>query len=162
MIIGLFSDSDQAGKAVGELKEAGFTDDISIVTRDKSGEPKEEIVKEGGNIAEGAAAGAVTGGIVGLLVGAVSVAVPGIGALAVVGPLVAAWGVTGAAVGTLAGGIAGALVGLGVPQEVANRYANRIGQGDVLVAVSAPVDRNSDIQGIFAKYNANEVTVTKE
>lgn len=81
------------------------------------------------NIAEGAASGIITGGVLGglagLLVGVGVLALPGIGALFVAGPLAAVLGlagtaattVSGALIGSLVGGIVGALVGLGLAEE---------------------------------------------
>lgn len=86
---------------------------------------------------EGAGAGAVTGtvlgGVGGLLVGLGSLVVPGAGPFLADGTI--ATTLAGAGIGAAAGGIIGALTGLGIPEEEAKSYGDRISQGDYLVMV---------------------------
>ncbi len=147
MVIGVFSDKNTAEDAIEDLKTEGYdAKDISIVMRD--GETTQTVTQDtGASVAEGAASGAVTGGVLGglagLLVGIGAITIPGIGAILIGGPLAAILGLTGAAAvtvsgaatGALAGGLVGALVGLGVPEEEARVYEERVKEGGVLLAV---------------------------
>jgi uncharacterized membrane protein len=159
MIFGIFANSDDAGNAVAELKGKGY--DVSVITRDKKGEIKETEVNDmpGGDVAEGAVTGAAVGGLAGILAGAVGLAIPGIGPLFVIGPLAASWGLTGAALGALTGGLVAALTKVGLSEEVAQGYEERVKAGDVLLVVDA--DSNTeDVQSIFKQHNAEEITTT--
>lgn len=156
VVSGLFTDSKQAGHAVAELKQQGFTDDISVIAKDPSdADESTHQVKQ--NVTDGAVGGAATGGVLGvitgLLAGVVSAAVPGIGTLLVAGPLAATWGITGGAIGALTGGLVGALVDAGIPEEKARMYEDRIIAGDVLVTVSTDHEDEAKVQKILDKYN---------
>lgn len=159
LVAGLFTNSDRAGKAVAELNNAGFTEDISVIAKDEdTGKVSDHQVKQ--EVSDGAAGGAVTGGILGALAGLIaglsSVVVPGLGALVIAGPLTALWGVTGGALGALGGGLVGALVDAGIPEERAKLFEDRIKAGDVLVTVTAPHERETEAQKILAKHQAAE------
>lgn len=156
IVSGLFTDSKKAGKAVAELKQQGFTDDISIIAKDpETAEGSSHQVKQ--DVTDGAVGGAATGGVLGvitgLIAGAASAVVPGIGALVVAGPLAAAWGITGGAVGALTGGLVGAMVDAGIPEEKARLYEDRIIAGDVLVTVSTDHENEAKVKSILDKHS---------
>jgi hypothetical protein len=147
MLLGVFNAQDDAETAINKLQDTGYNPkDISIVMRDNE-MAKEMAHSTGADVAGGAASGATTGGIIGgiagLLIGIGAIAVPGIGALLIGGPIAAALGLTGAAAttvsgavtGALAGGLVGALVNLGIPEDEARVYEDRIKEGGILVAV---------------------------
>jgi hypothetical protein len=147
--LGIYSNRAAAERAINELQAAGYDPKkMSIVTR--SLEAGEEVVQgTGANMVEGATSGAATGGVLGglagLLIGVGAIAVPGIGGLLIGGPIAVALGLTGAAAttvsgavtGAVAGGLLGALVGLGIPEETARVYEERVRQGGILLAVPA-------------------------
>lgn len=148
-VVGIFQDSNRAGKAVGELKEMGYTKDISILAQDvnKEGSRSHQIKQDlSDEAAEGAGAGAVVGGVsgalIGLLSGAAAFTVPGAG-IAIVGPL--ATTLIGAGAGGGAGALVGALVDMGIPNERAEAYKHLIDSGEVLV--TATVDP-SDVEKV--------------
>jgi hypothetical protein len=168
MVLGIFTDRDHANMAVDELQSQGYdAEDISIVTRGGVEEVSDNDT--GNNVAEGAVSGATTGGVIGgiagLLIGVGALTIPGIGALLIGGPLAAALGLTGAAAttasgaltGALAGGLVGALVGLGVPEETAKVYEERIKSGGVLVAVATEGDDEAEVKGILEDHHADEI-----
>lgn len=145
VVLGVFTDSKEADKAVNELRDLGYkAKDISIITK-QGGRYVGGFV--GTSAAEGAVGGITTGGILGgvtgLLIGIGAITIPGIGGLLVGGPIAAALGLSGAAAttftgvvtGVVAGGLVGALVGLGIPEEDARVYEERIKQGAMLIAV---------------------------
>lgn len=154
MTIGLFSDRANAEAAINRLHNdlKVPTDDISYIYRNSEGDVQEV---DAGKIAsdtpaEGAGKGAMVGGAIGALAGLATVAgvIPVIGPLFAAGPLAAALGLTGAigttaagaATGAAAGGIIGALMNLGIGEEKAQHYADRVGEGDILVAAHTEHD----------------------
>ena len=156
-LLGVFDSHDQANQAIDQLQNKGYpTEEISVIVRDvekteEAGESASENIADG--IAGGAATGGLIGAIAGLLTGVGAIAIPGFGGLLVGGPLAAALGLSGAAAttasgaitGLLAGGIVGGLVGLGVPEEEAAVYEERLKEGAVLLAV--PVLRDGQDLG---------------
>jgi uncharacterized membrane protein len=138
-VVAVFDERDDAEDAIKALKSAGFREeDIGLVARnrDEAGVPARDDDTKAG---EGAATGAVVGGLVGGLSGLLA----GIGALSIpiIGPVVAAGAFASALVGVVAGAgigaIAGALIGMGIPEEEANWYEERVRGGAWLVTVKA-------------------------
>jgi hypothetical protein len=167
--VGIFDNRQHADAAVDELQTAGFDpQEISIVV--KEGDKMTANTPSGDPVAQGTVSGATTGGIIGgiagLLIGIGAITIPGIGAVLIGGPLAAAFGLAGAAAttvsgaitGILAGGIVGALVGLGVPEETARTYENRLREGSVLLAVSAQAARTqTQSRAIMEKHGASQI-----
>lgn len=171
LVLGIFATRDTADDAIDDLKDAGYDPkDISIVMRDSEGAQQVET-GDGSNITGGAASGAVTGGVIGglagLLIGIGAIAIPGVGAFLVGGPLAAALGLTGAAAttatgaatGALAGGLLGALMGLGIPENEARVYEERINKGAILVAVPAEPRDKGDAKAILTDNGAEQIKV---
>lgn len=173
-VIGIFSDKQQAEEAINNLEIKGYNPkDLSLIVRDNI--RSEEAGSKGGSITEGAlsgaAAGGVLGGLAGLMIGLGTVSIPGVGALLVGGPIAAVLGLTGAAAtvvsgattGILAGGLLGGLVSLGIPNEDAKIYEQRIREGAVLLAV--PVEKLielNEVQNVFHDFHADQVRVIGE
>jgi len=161
---GLFTDSQSAGEAIAELKEQGFTDEISFIAKDEAGEVTSDTVKE--SVAEGAGIGAATGGALGALIGVIagtaSVLIPGVGTFLVAGPLALIWGVTGGAIGALSGGVLGALIDAGIPEDKAEIYEERIMAGEVFVTVEAEESRLDDALEIMEDHGVYEVATIEE
>lgn len=166
--IGIFGAREDAEKAINALHNTLGIDseDISYIYRNSQGEVREV---DAGDIAsstpaEGAGKGAAIGGTLGAIAGiaAVAGAIPVVGPLFAAGPLAAALGLTGAvgttvagaATGAAAGGIIGALTSMGVGQESAQRYADRVQAGDVLVSTYAEEDK--DVHQLFVDHGALE------
>lgn len=162
-ITALFRDSAHAGRAVAELKERGFSKEISILAYNRKYEnPALHIVKDNvaGGTAVGGSIGAVTGALAGILSGISAVVVPGVGAI-VGGPLVTLLGVTGGAIGTLAGGIVGGLVDIGVNESTARLYGDRIRKGEVLVGVTVDGRSTSIARSILLTHDATDLTTSR-
>ncbi len=146
--VGIFSNRRDAEHALTELRDAGFNmDRVSIIVEnaernDRIGgagvsDSKEEQV-EGGTKA-GATTGAVTGSVI-ALVGSLGVlALPGVGAAAEVGILLANT-LLGGAIGAASGALLGALIGWGVPEDKAKHYSDRVAGGDYLVVVEGTAE----------------------
>ncbi|WP_017317275.1 general stress protein [Mastigocladopsis repens] len=178
--VGVFSSRHEAEHALTELRDAGFPmNKISIIAKDAdrtgdiAGVETQERV--GNKADEGAKAGAVTGatlgGITGLLVGLGTLAIPGVGPVLLAGEIATtlATAAAGAGIGAAAGGLLGGLVGLGIPEERAKVYNERVSRGDYLVIVEGTDDemrraetilRNRGIQE-FGIYSAPGVTDTR-
>ena len=144
--VGVFSSRHDAEHALNELHSSGFPmHKVSIIARDadKKGDIAGVDVSDnvGNKADEGAATGAVTGGILGgatgLLVGLGALAIPGVGPVILAGEIATALATTlaGSAIGAAAGGLLGALLGLGIPEEQARVYNERVSKGDYLVIV---------------------------
>lgn len=133
--VGVFKNADDARRAVRALREAGFAQDsISFVIRTDGPENMPETVPAS-RVATDAEIGAAAGGIGGVLLGLASVAVPGVGAVVAMGPLLAALG--GAGIGAVTGGMIGALTDVGLTKEEAHYYAEGVERGDAIVTVRA-------------------------
>lgn len=165
-VIGIVATYEQAQKAVGELRTAGFTDDdMSVLFPDKSG-TRDFAHEHGTKAPEGAiagvGAGGAVGGTLGLLAGIGLLAIPGLGPFIAAGPILAA--LSGAAAGATVGGITGALIGLGIPELEARQYEGKIKGGNILVSVH--VEDGSErarAKDILEKAGAtNVVTVGEE
>ncbi len=169
MILGIFSDRNSAERAITDLENLGFNPkDISIIMKDQEG-ARDMARETGSNVASGAASGAATGGVIGalagLLIGIGALAIPGIGAVLIGGPIAAALGLSGAAAttasgavtGILAGGLVGALTHLGVPEEEARTYEERIRSGAILLAVPVSSDQTQEVTNILQNNNADQV-----
>lgn len=174
-VIGVFLDSYNAEDAIGELESRGYNPkDMSLVMRNM--EEGERIVSDtGANVVGGAATGATTGaligGLAGLLTGIGALAIPGLGAFLIGGPLATSLGLTGAAAttisgaatGAVAGGLIGALMGLGIPEEDAKMYEERIKEGGILLAIPVNVGETSEVEAILDSNDADQIrTISSE
>ncbi|MFM9268271.1 general stress protein [Tychonema sp. BBK16] len=142
--VGVFSTRRETEQALTELRTGGFDmDRVSVIAKDadSKGEIAGIDVKDSADnkADEGATKGALTGGtlggLTGLLVGLGLVAIPGIGPIMLAGASATAIATTlaGTALGAAAGSLIGALVGLGIPEEEAKAYSDRVTRGDYLV-----------------------------
>lgn len=174
--VGIFSNRRDAEDALYDLRNSGFAmDRVSVIKRDADRNDditNDEIHEHGiGNKAdEGATAGVISGGVLGgltgLLVGLGTLAIPGIGPVMLAGAAATAIATTiaGAGIGAATGGLLGALIGLGIPEERARFYQERVERGDYLVIVDGTdveIARAEEIlrrRGIqnFAVYNRPE------
>lgn len=152
-IVGMFEDRIEAQSAIERLRSAGIsTDSISVAMRDtrEAGELADTTGTE--SLAEeGATAGAVSGAGVGALIGLAlvgsTVVLPGVGTFLIGGPLAAA--LTGAGIGAASGGLIGGLIGAGIPEDEAQRYAEGMEQGHVLVTAHVPDTQAATTRRIF-------------
>lgn len=144
--VGVFSSRNEAEQALHELNNSGFPmNKISVIAKDA--DRQDDIAgvdvqdKIGNKADEGASAGALTGGVLGgatgLLVGLGALAIPGVGPIVLAGEVATALATTlaGGAIGAAAGGLIGALVGLGIPEERAKVYSDRVSRGEYLVMI---------------------------
>lgn len=165
--VGTFSTQAEAEQALGELRRAGFSmDQVSVIARDahKRDEVAGVDVKDhvDNKADEGAAVGAATGGalggITGLLVGLGTLAIPGVGPIMLAGAAATTLATTaaGAGIGAAAGGLVGALVGLGIPEDRAKVYNDRLSRGDFLVMVHGSSDDIARAESILNHHGIQE------
>ncbi len=142
--VGVFAQRRDAEAALHELKKSGFDmNRVSVVVQDADGDENiagaEVTERIGDKSDEGATVGAVSGGtlggLTGLLVGLGTLAIPGIGPIMLAGATATALATTlaGAGIGALAGSLLGGLIGLGIPEERARVYNDRVQRGQYLV-----------------------------
>ncbi|RCJ22000.1 histidine kinase [Nostoc minutum NIES-26] len=168
--IGVFSNRGDAEKALHELRKSGFSmDNVSVIARDTdsrddiAGTPVQERV--GDKADEGATVGAVSGGVLGgltgLLVGLGTLAIPGIGPIMLAGAAATTLATTlaGAGIGAAAGSLVGALIGLGIPEERARVYNERVERGHYLVIVDGTDAEIATAEAIFNRHSVEEFGV---
>ncbi|MBP7057553.1 general stress protein [Candidatus Gracilibacteria bacterium] len=169
MILALFDTRADAESAIAELQANGYAaQDLSIIMKDGEHAPPPPHTT-GAQVADsassGLATGTVLGGIAGLLIGIGAITFPGIGALLIAGPLTAALGLTGTAAstvagaltGAVAGGLLGALIGLGLPDEDARHYEERIKSGAILLAIPNMLIEEDEIKDILNDNHVKDV-----
>jgi uncharacterized membrane protein len=154
-IVGHFTDSGSAQRAVQRLEEAGFTSqDVSYVAHDGSGRFADLLrgkTARGSGTAKGVAAGSVSG----VLLGLAALALPGIGPVVAAGPLAVA--LAGAGVGAATGGLLGALADMGVPEEHGRHWSDRVASGGTLVIVRANDDTRDRAESALTASGAEEI-----
>lgn len=146
--VGTFSNRRTAEQALHELRDSGFPmDRVSVITKDANHQDKlagaevHDARKHNNKADDGATLGAATGGalggLTGLLVGLGTLAIPGVGPIMLAGATATALATTlaGTAIGAVTGGLLGALIGLGILEEDARGYHERIVRGEYLVIV---------------------------
>ncbi len=166
--VGVFSNRQDAEIALRELRDSNYPmDRVSVITQDSN--RRDNIAgadvrdrTEGNKADEGATTGAITGGalggLTGLLVGLGTLAIPGIGPIMLAGAAATAIATTlaGGAIGAVTGGVLGALIGLGIPEERARVYNDRISRGHYLVVVEGTDDDIARAQAILSRRGIEE------
>ncbi|MCC5635916.1 histidine kinase [Nostoc sp. CHAB 5844] len=164
--VGVFPNRRDAEEALHELRNSGFPmDRVSVIARDADGDDiagTQVSDRIGDKSDEGAAVGAATGGalggLTGLLVGLGTLAIPGIGPVMLAGATATAIATTiaGAGIGAIAGSLIGALIGLGIPEERARVYNERVQGGGYLVIVDGTEDEISRAEAILHRRGIEE------
>lgn len=158
---GVFSTRQEAEQALNELKDSGFSmDNVSVLARDADQDEQLSGVQMSdriGNKDVGSATGVVgevaTNSALGaVLVGLSSLAIPGVGVVIAAGSVATALAATVAGTGIEAAafeGLVGAISDLGVPQEQARVYADRLHGGDYLVIVDGTDNQIRNAETVF-------------
>jgi hypothetical protein len=158
--VGVFARRRDAEEALHELKKSGFDmNRVSVVVQDADGEKNiagaEVKERVGDKSDEGATVGAVSGGalggLTGLLVGLGTLAIPGIGPIMLAGATATALATTlaGVGIGAVAGSLLGGLIGLGIPEERAKVYNDRVQRGQYLVILDGTDAEIAEAQKIL-------------
>ena len=156
---GVFPSHQDTELSLRKLRKVHFPmDNVSVISQNKDASYQEDTFKRehiGNHASEGAGLGVMTGGalggITGLLVGLGTVAIPGIGPIMLAGAAATtiATTIASSAIGAVAGSLVGGLIGLGIPEERARFYKQRIKQGDYLVIIEGTEDRIRLAEGIL-------------
>ncbi|MCL1468457.1 general stress protein [Argonema galeatum] len=166
--VGVFSNRRDAEDALHELRDAGFQmDRVSLIAKDVDGDDRfsdanvrdiNDDTKADDGAKKGALAGGAVGGLTGLLVGLGALAIPGIGPVMLAGATATALAtaLSGGAIGAAAGGLIGGLIGLGVPEERARVYSDRVSHGDYLVMVDGTDDEIGRAETILSRRGIQE------
>lgn len=165
--VGAFSHRRDVERALQELKASGFPmDRVSVIAKDadyKDDVAGTEVRERVGDKADegatvGAVSGGVLGGLTGLLVGLGTLAIPGIGPIMLAGATATTLATTlaGAGIGAAAGGLLGALIGLGIPEERAKVYNERVERGHYLVIIEGTESEIASAQAILNRYGIEE------
>ncbi len=162
--VGVFSTRREAELALKELRDSHFPmDRVSVIAQDgdridnmAGADVRDEIRDRDDNKADegaatGALAGGALGGLTGLLVGLGTLALPGIGPIMLAGAAATAIATTvaGGAIGAAAGSLLGALIGLGIPEDEARGYNERISRGHYLVMIEGTDEEIARAQAIL-------------
>jgi hypothetical protein len=100
--------------------------------------------------------GGLAGGVFGLLAGMGLLSLPGLGLFMAAGPIVGA--LSGAALGVAIGRVAAALIRMGLPEQEARRYEDRLKEGNTLVSVQTRGSAQARcVMQILASAEAEEV-----
>ncbi|HVZ11719.1 MAG TPA: general stress protein [Patescibacteria group bacterium] len=171
IVLGIFASTEEAQDAIENLKSFGLEpQDVSVIMRNQG---KAKVISEGTGAkvvsggATGIVTGAVLGGVAGFLVATGVLAVPGLGAIFVAGPVATALGLTGtaattmsgAATGAVAGGILGVLTGLGLSENDVKVYEKHIQEGGILVIAPSANDQLNKVKRIYLSCGAVDVKV---
>jgi hypothetical protein len=165
--VGVFTTHEDAEHALKELRDSGFPmAKVSVIAKDTDraasmggGEVRDA---QGNEADDGAKTGAITGGalggLTGLLVGLGALAIPGIGPVMLAGATATALAsaASGAAIGAVAGGLIGALIGLGIPEERAKVYSDRVSRGEYLVMVDGTAEEIRTAEAILSHRGIQE------
>ncbi|MEH1800283.1 MAG: histidine kinase [Nostoc sp.] len=164
--VGVFSNRRDVEHALHELKKVGFDmNRVSVITQDgdKDNIAGAEVSDRVGDKSDegakvGAATGGALGGLTGLLVGLGTLAIPGIGPIMLAGAAATTLATTlaGAGIGAVAGSLLGALIGLGIPEERARVYDERVRRGHYLVILDGTDTEILRAEGILNRQGVEE------
>ncbi|EAW37462.1 general stress protein [Lyngbya sp. PCC 8106] len=161
--VGTFPNRRDAEKALHKLRDSDFPmDRVSIIAQDSEapdriGETEVHDQHQGNKADDGAKTGALTGGalggLTGLLVGLGALAIPGIGPIMLAGAAATTIATTaaGGAIGAAAGGLIGSLIGLGIPEEHARTYNERVSKGHYLVMIDGTDDEIQNAETVLRR-----------
>jgi hypothetical protein len=144
---GIFTNHEEAERAVDELRRAGFPDEnIGFLARyPVADEPAKTAGESGSHIVKGAATGVFTGGAIGTVAGlAVAAGLNHPIGMVIYGGVLATI-LASAATGGVVGGVVGSLIGLGIPEEEASHYERELQAGRSLVTVQAGARYNEAV-----------------
>jgi hypothetical protein len=183
--VGVFPTRWAVHQALDELEDAGFPlSQVSVIVRDippqktatepsnsgKANSPLEKLhyqlenyseSRTGEGVTVGALSGGALGGLTGLLIGLGTLAIPGVGPVMLAGGAATAIATTlaGSAIGAAAGSLLGALVGLGISEEQAVIYNERIAQGEYLIIVDCKPEETPLVEAILHHQSIEEYHV---
>jgi uncharacterized membrane protein len=162
-VVSIFNTHTEAEEAIRELQRSGFDmKKLSIVGKDYHAE--EHVVgyyNTGDRVKYWGKLGAFVGGLWGLLFGSAFLFVPGIGPLAIGGPLVS-W-IIGALEGAVIMGglsaVGAALYSIGIPKDSIIKYETSLKSNKFLVVAHGSIEEVNKARGILDATSATETAV---
>lgn len=162
-LAGVYNTHTEAEAAVRELQKAGFDmKKLSIVGKDYHSE--EHVVgyyNTGDRMKAWGKMGAFWGGLWGLLFGAAFFVVPGIGPIAVAGPLVG-WIVSALEGAVMVGGlsaIGAGLFSIGIPKDSVIKYETQIKSDKFILVCHGTIEEMEKARSILENTKAVEVNL---
>ncbi len=163
--MGVFEDSQSIENALNALRDSGFSmDNILVATQDNIPDemesPESEFLEnrtiEG--LGKGVMNGSVFGAIAGLFSGLTTLFLPGIGPIAVVGPVATIAGLTaaGSFYGALGGAIVGMITGDKFTEGQANIYHQHLTQGHYLLRLEGTEEQIAQAESILTQHGIQE------
>lgn len=159
-IVGMFEHARDVDSLIDELLRSGYSkSQIGVVARKDVYESHVQGLKVSSATEVGAITGGVTGGIAGLLLGLGALTIPVVGPIVAAGEFLTVVGATvlGLAGGAVAGGLVGALSGFGLEEVTAQRYAEGVRTGHILITVQAQANSVYEVVEMMRHHNALEV-----
>lgn len=162
---GIFPDRMSIESVVTTLRREGFRNtDVSVLFRENRGIWEKTHQENSKTSATAKATSATVGsshGALRWLAGIGAIAIPGQGTFVAVGPIRAA--LEGTAFGGLHGALAGSLIGMGVPENRARRYEDRLSSSWFLLSVhNTDSQQTRKAKQILAETLAEDVLSTDE
>ncbi|NMG10393.1 general stress protein [Brasilonema sp. UFV-L1] len=163
--VGVFGNRKAAEQALNELKDSGFSmEKVSIIAKNvdqgeqlANAQVTSRVGDENVSTATGVVADTLAATTWGsILVGLTSLALPSIGAVLAAGSVAVALAssVGGVAVGAAAShNLVKALADLGIPEERARHYGDRLHQGDFMVIVDGTDEEIQPAEAVLRKRN---------
>ena len=158
--VGILSTCQDAESAVNELRDSGFSlEKVGVMTKDSQCDGQIGQSQRSERLAAKAQPGATTGAVTGtgrqglgvLLVGFGALAIPGVGTSveAGTGGTTLATTLGGKGMGAFAESWVGALAGIGIPEERAHIYSDRVRRGDCLVMIEGSDEELSKAESLL-------------
>ena len=134
-VVGVFSDAESAGQAMGRLVLSGFPIAQAFLIDQGLNWANEPGVIAGTStgLSQGWAVGNLLGGTSGLLLGIGLLTLPGVGQIAWSAAI--AFVLLSGGICTAAGGVMGGLIGLGLTSKQAQHYSQQVAEGKILLMI---------------------------
>jgi hypothetical protein len=166
VVCGVYDTRDGVELATNALVTSGFpAADISVLLPESLGVAEDVETGESagapGSTITGAVGGAAAGGVLGLMAGIGALVIPGVGAVIAIGPIVDV--LAGMGVGGAIGGFIGAIMGMGIPEDEANLYQERLKKGGILVSLHcATSDEVKRVKELIEQTGGEEICPATE
>ena len=158
-VAGVLPSLNEAGHACIDLEHIGVPrEDISLIAGNDGSlhdEYLEKARKASTSTEAAAASTAAFGGGMGILAMLIAFAIPGVGPVLALGPMLTVLGAMG--IGAAAGGLIGALHNMGISHEEAPLYEEAVRRGAVMVAARVDDRLEEEAVTVLKRHGARDV-----
>ena len=158
-VAGVLPSLNEAGHACIDLEHIGVPrEDISLIAGNDGSlhdENLEKARKASPSTEAAAASTAAFGGGMGILAMLIAFAIPGVGPVLALGPMLTVLGAMG--IGAAAGGLIGALHNMGISHEEAPLYEEAVRRGAVMVAARVDDRLEEEAVTVLKRHGARDV-----